>query len=349
MTKTSDFKSDLSKAILDSLPKLWDLIGEEELYGLSLYTSGENYFQYVGLSANTESGLVEIANKYSKNYSSYSTPQGVNSLRWSIPDWKYHDFSESVSQLKIPELQSSNEDKKIYSNFISAMKKVARELAKDPRSNNCVFLVTCGDMSERFLLRGLKKLNPLEVTENFIQKYTSIPYLTHIRSLPENDRINFAVSLYQDLALNSSSPSALEAKASNVNQFDVKSFLVEIGQKVVPHLIRLIDQFGFSKIFNEKGSSDFDNHGAFTLENRLSTSLVFLIGDIGGPLKEELISNLQKILAKRVEIDEDLQITTTLAENIARVLNKLEPSRFPKSELNPKTNHLGNPDPFLPK
>lgn len=349
MTSTNDFKSDLSKTILDSLPSLWNLIGEEELYALSLYTSGEDYFQYVCLSANTESGLAETASKYAKNYPSYSTTEGINSLRWSVPDWKYHDFSPSVSQLEIPESQSLKEDRKIYANFISAMKKAARTLAKDQRGKNCVFLITCGDMSERFMLRGLKKLNSPEVTNSFIQKYTAIPYLTKIRSLPEDDRINFALSLYQDLALNYSSPSALEARASNVSHFDIGSLLVEIGPKVIPHLIGLIEKFGFSKIFNEKGSPAFDKHGAFTLEKRLSTGVVFLIGEIGVPLKEESLSDLQKILKKRVEIDQNLQKTTTLAENIARVLHRLEPSRFPESEINRKSNHLDNPDPFLPR
>ena len=111
-------------------------------------------------------------------------------------------------------------------------------------------------------------------------------------------------------------------------------------------LLDLVEAFGFGRLFNERGSPAYARDGVVTCEMTLSTSAVFLIADIGSATESE-IRRMQTILERRVTCDRDLKMTYTLAENLARVLHQLRPNLFPASILNPSTNHLENPEPFL--
>jgi hypothetical protein len=152
--------------------------------------------------------------------------------------------------------------------------------------------------------------------------------------------------LYHDLKLNICSDIALEAGIRNLGIYDLQPLIIELSSNSIPHLLDIIEKYGFYKIFNEKGSSAFEKYGAFTPEARLALSTILLIKKCK-VITDSHISKLQKILHKRVKIDRKLSLTSPLAENIARTLHELRPNQFPKSILNSKTNHLENPEAFF--
>jgi hypothetical protein len=68
----------------------------------------------------------------------------------------------------------------------------------------------------------------------------------------------------------------------------------------------------------------------------------------GRSLSDSDVARIEHLIVRRVDVDRARPMASTLAENLARVLHQLRPKRFPDPVLNPKTNHLDNPDPFLP-
>src|SRR5690349_20974750 len=72
MNRIEQFRSSLTSALECAAAKLFEVIGDEKLYAIALYTSGETDFSYVGVSANTEESLAATAEKYSCKYPGYA-------------------------------------------------------------------------------------------------------------------------------------------------------------------------------------------------------------------------------------------------------------------------------------
>lgn len=344
--KPGEFRSQLSAALANALEEIFVKIGNESMYAFSLYTSGESDYSYVSASANTEEALSRTIREYTESDPDFEQSLDAKKIRWSTPDWGYHDFSEIVAALELPEGEGRKRDTALYRDFIYCLKKVKQlEGFRDAKSR-VMFLVTCGDMSEEFFQRGMKQLNEPGMVKEYVEEYTAAPYLNWLRSLPADSQMATAISLYHDLALGIPSAPAKDAFHRNVNQYELRPLLAELDEKGVTRLLDLVERYGFGPIFNQKGSLAFEKHGAFTVENNLCTSTVFLIAQCIS-VNESHVRRLQEILLKRVQADRPLSITSTLSENIARVLHRLRPGRFPQSHLNPTTNHLENPEPFL--
>ncbi len=203
-------------------------------------------------------------------------------------------------------------------------------------------------MSEKFFFKGLKKLNSRELVNAYVEEYTAYPYIQWIESLSFEAKIKTIITLYRDLTLDVPTLPTLEAKSRNLEYYDLEPLIIASSPDTIYPLLEIIEKYGFCQTFNEKGSEMYKKYGAFTPESRLAANSVFLIAQCKG-INDLHIKKMQEILAKRVKFDENLSITSTLAENIARVLNELKPSQFPKSIMNQKTNQLDNPEPFLPK
>ncbi len=67
-----------------------------------------------------------------------------------------------------------------------------------------------------------------------------------------------------------------------------------------------------------------------------------------GAISDRDIRRLQELVARFTGRDRRLRVSSTLAENTARVLHQLRPRRFPDRQMNPGTYKLLNPEPFLP-
>ena len=113
-------------------------------------------------------------------------------------------------------------------------------------------------------------------------------------------------------------------------------------------LVKLVERHAHARVFNEPGTPAYERDGAFTCESSLASSTAFIIGEIGD-VSEREIAALQVIVAETVERDRQVPIASTLAENVARVLHGLRPRRFPKTVMDPGTNHLRNPEAFIPR
>lgn len=345
MTKKNESFKDklfetLNKAVLD----LFTQIQDENIYALSLYTSGEDDYSYICVSANTEEDLIEKAHLYATEDVGVNENAAIKSLRWSVPDWKYHNFSSEIESLTLPDDLGPKRDLKLYNDFVSCIKKVKKNVLFENR--NIVFLITCGDMSDDFLIKGLKKLNSNEVINRYLEEYTALPFINYLRSLPIISQIEKVINLYCDLWLYTNTEMCIEARTRNVTQFDLEPLIIEYGPQIAPKLLDIIEANGFKPIFYEKSSDEFKKHGAFTLENELATSCTFLIEEYR-KIDDSQIERMQKIIKKRIEIDTNLEITSTLAENLARVLHKLRPNKFPDTVMSSKTNHLENYKEYL--
>lgn len=344
--ETGEFRRQLSAALDSAIVDLFGKISDEELYAFSLYTSNETDFTYVSASANTEEGLKRTIHRYIEGTPECAKDPRLKQLRWSTPDWEYHNFSEKVEALELPDGEGRKRDAAIYRDFVYCLRKLTKMDVFSKANPRVMFLITCGDISERFFQKGMRQLNEPEMVRRYIEEFTAAPYLDWLRSLPAETRVDKLLTLYHDLALGIPSMLAVDAAKRNVNEYELRPLLTEIGEHDLFRLLELIERYGFGAIFNKKGSPAYDNFGAFTAENRLCTSTVFLVSKCPA-VDENHIRKLQEILYRRVEEDRDLSLTSTLAENIARILHHLRPGRFPNSKMNPNTNHLENPDPFL--
>lgn len=189
-------------------------------------------------------------------------------------------------------------------------------------------------MSDEFFRRSLVELNPKATVKRYNDEYSADAFFLAIDKLPKAKRVEKVMELYRDLALGRKTPAIAQAGRYGVQYYDLESRITGLGADAVGHLLDFIEEFGCSKPVCEEEAID------------LTTSAAFLLGDM--KLQERDICRLQEILAKRVALDRQIPRTSTLAENIARVLHELRPRRFPDSKLNPRTSHLDNPDPFLP-
>lgn len=341
-----DFKAKLYFELQCAVKRLKDLIQDESLYAIALYTNDHTYYNYICLSANTQEGLLEKAKYYSISDPRYKNDPGVKKLRWSIPDWKYHCFAPNVEDLKFPEVEDEKQSEDYYKVFVSCLKKLRKEDFFKNLTNEPVFLIGCGDLPENYFQKGFKLLNSKEAFDQYLQEYTPRPFLDMLETLPLKKRKLKLLQLYHDLSLGIESTEAVEAKLRNVEKYDLEPLIRRLGMETIDELIKFIDQSGFKPAFYPKGSVEFKKYGAWTLENSFSTACVFLISEFG-VIKESQIKKLIKILGKRVQLDKNLAITSTLAENIARILHRFKPHVFPESVLNPKTNHLDNPEKFI--
>jgi hypothetical protein len=217
----------------------------------------------------------------------------------------------------------------------------------DARSE-VALLVLCGDMSSAFFLRGMKKLNPPQVVERYLLEQTPEPLYRRLDALPREERLHAYLGVFVDLALDRASPLAAEARRRHLTYFgELGPKIAEQGPDAVNGLLAIIETYAFGPTFHERGTPEYERHGAFTLADQLATSAVFLLGEIG-MRGEADISRLQSIVRRRVELDARVQgPVSTLPANAAYVLHELHPARFPEPRMSASTNRLENPAPFL--
>lgn len=342
------FKKDLASALENSIQTLFQKIGNERLYGVSLFLNEDFDFSSACISANTEEALISKAAEYAQRWPEYSGKRGEKLLRWSVADWGYFNFSSEVEKLKFPPGDGARRDSSLYRAIVDCLLALKEKECFAINNPQVVFSITCHDMTDDFFLEGLGKLNSASVTEDYVRNFTAIPILNELRALPAANRLEVVSALYRDLTLGIDSETALNASARNANQYNIQAIFHELGSDGIARLLDLIEAHGFGAIFNPRDSAAYRRFGAFTAENTLATSAIFLVGEIAR-VRNEHIKRMQRILARRVEADKSLPITSTLAENIARILHRLRPKRFPESVLDRKTSHLLNPEPFLPR
>ncbi|MFW5879515.1 MAG: hypothetical protein ACOCUV_01690 [bacterium] len=254
------------------------------------------------------------------------------------------DFSTEVSAIKLPKDPDPKRDTKLYNIFVSCLKTIQKKQVL--KKLDVAYLITCGDMSDEFLLKGIKKLNSEEFVDKYIEEYTQIPFINYLKLLPESNRVETVIKLFKDLSLNINTDLSIEAKSRNVDHFDLKPIIAKFGYTVVPRLLDIIEENGFKQIFYGRSSVECKKYGVCTLENNLSTLSAFLIEDCGR-ISDSDTARIQALIKNLVEHQSSLVIKSTLPENLARVLNHLKPNNFPKTIMNPKTNFLENYNEYI--
>lgn len=342
----ASFRQSLSAAVESAVARLRAEIGGERLYAFALYTSGEEGFSYVCATANTEEGLTRAAAAYATTSSEYAGEAGRALLRWSAPDWAWHDFSPEVAAVELPPGEGAARDRRVLRDFVSVLSGLDERGVFGEGDARPTLAILCGDISEAFRRRSLEALNPRAVFEKYLEECTPERYLEELASLPVRRRLETAIELYRELALDLRTPRALEAKQRHVTQEDVATVLAGVGPAASARLLDLAEAHGLGPTFHEKGSEAWTKYGAFTLAEQLATSAALLAGRAG--LSDEDVTRAQRLIARRVEIDRDVRgPTSLLAACLARVLRSARPNRFPVAVQSDTTNHLENAEAFL--
>ena len=318
------FRRELTEALRVAHDELRAAVGKQRLYGFVVYTGGETDFGYVCASANTEEALGRDA-----------------ALRWSVPDWEHHDFSTAVGRIAVP----AGNDAKVYGDMVAALAALdaERRFGVGAARAKVILNVVCGDMSEAFFVRGLRKLNPAPVAKRWIAENTPGPYLDALeKKLPKARRLAALVALREDLALGRDTATVRAARSRMVTEYALEPRIARAGAAAIPLLVDTIERYAAGPAFNRPGSAAWKAHGASTAENKLSTGSAFLIAECGVP-DEAATARLVALIARRAAADRKARgPVSTLAENIARVLHRTRPARFPPTKMSATTNQLLN-------
>lgn len=318
------FRRELTEALRVAHDELRTTVRRQRIYGFVVYTSGENDFGYVCASANTEEAIGRDAG-----------------LRWSVPDWKHHDFSAAVGRVAVPR----GKDAKTYGDMVAALAALDAEgrFGAGAARTKVILNVVCGDMSEAFFVRGLRKLNPAPVAKRWIAENTPGPYLDALeKQLPKARRLAALVALREDLALGRDTRAARAARGRLVTEYDLEPRIARAGAAAIPLLVETIERHAAGPAFNRRGSAACRAHGAFTMENNLATGSAFLIAACGVP-DAAATARLVALIARLTAANRKTRgPVSTLAENIARVLHETRPARFPATKMSETTNQLLN-------
>jgi hypothetical protein len=334
-----------------AIAELRRLIGGEQLYAFALCTTHEDEYNYVLVSANTEEAWKRRVDEYVRRDPAVDLAKLRRSVRWLPADWGYDDFARDVATLPVPSEESVGGYEGIYESFVGALQALDNEgvFGSGAARGHVTLNILCCDMGERFFERGLQRLNPPAVVDAYFAQWTPRSLVDRINALSATERRWRWLALYQGLALRTDAagdPMLAEARAVGLSEYDVKEQLTAVGAAVVPDLIMLLRRLSRAPTFNEPESTAHQRDGAFTCEARLATSVAFLIGDIG-KISEDTIAALQAVVAEVEERDRGVPVASTLAENVARVLHRLRPRRFPNTEADPGSNHLRNAAQFV--
>lgn len=243
MTTLKTFSAQLTDAVAEAARSLHRTIANEHLYSFALYTSGEYDFVYVCASANTEEGLDEKLQQDAAR----GRAADSSGLRWSAPDWKYHDFFRQVREVALPEGSSARRDQEVYKAFVAALKRADDDGAfgHGAARENVAVLIVCGDMSEEFLSKGLKLLNPKIVVDRYLLTSTPEGLLAEIDQQPPDMRVQTLLEIYRDLALGRSTEAVRIARSRMlVNHSQLEPNIARLGALAVPRILDLIEEFG---------------------------------------------------------------------------------------------------------
>ena len=337
------FRRDLARRTAEAVQDLRRRIGSETLYGFALVTSGESGYAWVRASANTEEGLSRRADERAGADTRFKGESGRRLLRWAAPEWAYHDFSDGVRALTVPDPATRRPtlDAALYEAFVGALKAVDRA-GLFGRGAERAFLtvnVLCDRPSPAFFRAGLVRLNPIPTVERHRDETGQAPFIRCVNRAPRRERMRIWLALYEDLYMEWKTVIAEEARARGFSPWEVEEELVRFGPKLVPKLVDLVAHYGFASAFDH-------NRGLETREVWLAGSALFLARRIGLVSDREIL-RLQRLVGKFVERDRRLRVASTLAENTARVLHELRPRRFPPTIMDPLTYKLLNPEPYL--
>ena len=321
------FREALKQRLEEASLILSERIGNEELYVFSIWTSHEADFSYLSAAANTEEALLRAAKAMAEKHPEQSLESYLIRLRWSPADWAYQGLGINGASLKLPKGEGASRDAKIYSDLVAELRPFRDKSALARFRSKLYLLIVTGDMSDAYFQKGLKALNPEELVESYLNTSTAEPQLRELRALPEPLRLQKVMELYEGLWLQKSS--------GLLTQFDLGPLLVEMGPVAADRLLDIVEAHGLDALVEKS-----------PMEGLMVSASVLMVSDFKKTSADQR-DRLRKIVAKRVELDRGSSRASTLAENAARVLHRIEPNKYPMPKMNSRTNHLENSGDFI--
>lgn len=343
------FRQLLAETLRDSLSTLKRSSAKEQLYAFAVFTNGESDYDYLAVSANTEEGLARRVAAWMSAHPDSDPATVSRELRWSTPEWVYHDFFESMGDLALPSGEGEKRDARIYADIITALKGLDDEglFGAGAARERITLLVVCAEMSAEYFQKGLKKLNPPAVVKAYLAEYSPARLYARLDLLAAEQRLHTYLELYEDLALHRDTLLSREAKQCGlVSHLSLHPVLAKLAPDIVDGLLGVVERHVTAKAFNLERSAEWKRDGMFTAEIRLATSAVQLLADCG-PLGDSEIQQLQQLLVQRLDFDADTSgPVSSLPEDIATTLHELLPERFPTPQKSASTNRLTNAKAF---
>jgi hypothetical protein len=343
------FRQLLTDTLRDSFTTLQKTSAGERLYAFAVFTNGELDYDYLAVSANTEEGLAQRVAAWLSEHPESDPATVARELRWSTPDWAYHDFFESMGDLGLPPGEGEKRDARIYADIVTALKALddSSLFGTGAARNRVTLLVVCGDMSPEYFQKGLRKLNPPAVVKAYLEEYSSARLYARLDQFAPEQRRQTYLELYQDLALHRDTLLSREAKQCGlVSHLSLHPVLAKLAPEIASELLAIVERHVTAKAFNLERSAEWKRDGLFTAEIRLATSAVQLLGTFD-TLPETEIQRLQALLVQRLDFDADTSgPVSTLPEDIATALHELCPERFPTPQKSASTNRLLNAKAF---
>ena len=168
-----------SKAIESAVRAAWKRLRREtagqDVYALALYTSGQDSYSYVCISACTEQGLTEVARGYLARKPDSSLERERASLRWNACDWSHHEIADvlGVAIGKDLAIRSRYEDAAIWDAFATALERcdAAGLFGQGAERERLTLAILCGDMGSRFFAKGIRRLNSPKVAARALREW----------------------------------------------------------------------------------------------------------------------------------------------------------------------------------
>lgn len=162
-------------ALRSAWKKLLRQTAGEHPYAFALYTSGQDSFSYVTVSACTEEGLTHVAETYLARHPTRALETERASLRWNASDWSHHAFAD-VKRLGIDAhlaIRTRWEDAAIWEAFATALERCDASglFGRGATRERITLAILCGDMGSRFFAKGVRRLNPPRVVSRTLREW----------------------------------------------------------------------------------------------------------------------------------------------------------------------------------
>lgn len=198
------------------------------------------------------------------------------------------------------------------------------------------------DVTPAFVLQNVRMLNPPPVLEWFERRdpRSDVFYRT-LDSMLFKERADLLLPLWTSAVLEDGDPRITALAAGGIDQYSIAAEVTRLGARVVPGVIRIMDEASLHPPLNLDPSGR-----CWSAYAELAIAAAFLLAEINAATDMD-IERMLAILRRSVARDAALAYTTTFSANLARVLHILRPTRFPDSVLNGKSCHLMNYEDFI--
>jgi hypothetical protein len=320
------------------------------VYALAVNFDSE--YAMPALCINTERGLEQMVKRY--------PDQSPDKLRrfggtgWNPPDFLHFNIapaSEATTQLCAryeAKLQNCTDRvaaalaNRLAETLLSAITRLSDSLHILDRTPDFIaYLWPVHVSAAGFVALMRRTVVAAQFERMFPEVRATEKVMAELGQRPTAEQAGFWASALCDLVLDVASPSTDMLRGLGRTQYDATDALKALGADAIPELVRIAEENALPHEFNERGSAEWERHGAFTPRAMLASSAFLALMELTGG-SDEMIDRLQALLQRLYERDRGLAKAGLNGQLTARALHALRPRLFPNAQFSGSTNHLLN-------